>query len=148
MKFREMARGRIFVIRLDDGDNVKQAVEGFARDHGVKNAVCTMDGNVAAGSTFVVGLADSGAAYEPLVYRVENNAEFFGFGTVVLDAVGEPVMHLHGSVGRNGRAVTGCFRENVRVWVSMEIILEEIIGDGLTREYDPVLGIRGLEIKD
>ena len=55
---------------------------------------------------------------------------------------------MHGSVGRNGQAVTGCFRESVKVWLSMEVILEEIIGDKVSRDYDPVYGVRSLEIQE
>ncbi len=150
MKYHEVERGRVFILKLEDGDLVKQSIEGFAKEHGIVNGFYTAEGNVAAGSSFVVGLCDAKEGhYDPLVYRLENNSEFFGVGTVASDCIsGQPIIHMHGSVGRNGQAVTGCFRESVRVWMTMEVILEELLGDNICRRYDPVHGIRELDISD
>lgn len=150
MKFHEMRRGRVFVLKLENGDLVKQSIEEFAKEHGIANGFYTVEGIVAAGSSFVVGLcgADEGH-YDPIVYKLENNSEFFGVGTIAVDCVsGHPTIHMHGSVGRNGQAVTGCFRESVKVWMSMEVVLEELLGDNICRRYDPVYGIRGLDIQE
>ncbi|CDF31255.1 predicted DNA-binding protein with PD1-like DNA-binding motif [Methanoculleus sp. CAG:1088] len=150
MKFREMTRGRIFVLKLENGDSIKQSIESFAKEHDIMNGYYTLEGNVAAGSSFVVGLCDTNNGHhEPIIYKLDNNCEFFGLGTVIRDSIGgEPIIHMHGSVGRNGQAVTGCFRESVKVWLSMEVILEEIIGDKVSRDYDPVYGVRSLEIQE
>lgn len=149
MKFREMTRGRIFVLKLEDGDMVKQTMERFAAEHGIRSACFTIDGTVAAGSEFVVGLRREGKRYEPIVYSSDEDSEFFGVGTIFSGKVdGKPVIHLHGSIGRNGRAVTGCFRESVKVSMAMEVVLQEVLGDGLSRDYDPVCGVRSIDIDE
>ena len=37
MKFREMTRGRIFVLKLENGDSIKQSIESFAKEHDIMN---------------------------------------------------------------------------------------------------------------
>jgi predicted DNA-binding protein with PD1-like motif len=50
IKYREMKLGRTFVLRLEDGELVKQTVEAFAKEHGIECAYFQMEGAVKAGS--------------------------------------------------------------------------------------------------
>ena len=45
-------------------------------------------------------------------------------------------MHLHGSVGRDGTSVTGCFRETAMAWLTLEVVIEELLGDAPVRKFD------------
>ena len=38
MKYSEARHGRIFIIRLEDGETVHEQLEKFARDHAVERA--------------------------------------------------------------------------------------------------------------
>ncbi len=67
-------------------------------------------------------------------------------GTVFPDEKGNPVMHLHGSLGRNGSSFTGCFREQMVAWLTLEVILEELTGAGPVRKHDSVTGVSPLFI--
>jgi len=37
MKYSEAERGRVFVIRLEDGDVIHESIEGFAKEHGIND---------------------------------------------------------------------------------------------------------------
>ena len=134
MKSVEMARGRVFVATLETGEAIRPAIEQFCRDNGVKNAKVTIIGGMATGSSFVCGpvLVDGKetAPIRPTSVQTEGPTEFHGSGTVFPDAEGNPKLHLHGSLGREGSSSTGCFREGAVAWLTMEVVIEELVGKG------------------
>lgn len=135
-----MGRGRTFVLTLETGESIKLCIEEFCRENKIVNAKVTIVGGVQTGSTFVVGpkLVDGKETtpISPLTFTTSAPTEFAGVGTVFPDESGKPVMHLHGSLGRDGGSVTGCFRENAIAWLTMEVIIEELIGNGPVRIMD------------
>lgn len=140
MKFVEMTRGRVFVLTIDTGESIRRVIETFCGDHGVKNAKVTILGGVQSGSSYVSGpLLENGretTPIRPIVVSTDAPTEFHGVGTVFPDESGAPVMHLHGSLGREGSSSTGCFRENAIAWLTMEAIIEELVGEGAVRRMD------------
>ncbi len=135
-----MEKGRVFVLTLDTGESVKASVESFCSDKGISSAKITILGGIQAGSSFVCGphLVDGKETtpIQPMTYTTDAPTEFAGVGTVFLNEAGKPVMHLHGSLGRNGTSVTGCFREQARAWLTLEIVIEELVGNGPVRKMD------------
>ncbi len=69
MKHTQGAIGRIFVLRLEDGELLNDTLEVFARDHGVQRGLAFYVGGSAEGSRLVVG-PDAGRddAIIPLVH--------------------------------------------------------------------------------
>jgi len=55
MKYSETHLGRIFVLRLEDGEIVHEVIEQFARDHAVRAAALIILGGADDGSKLVVG---------------------------------------------------------------------------------------------
>ena len=151
LKSKELGRGRIFVLSLSSGESVKDSVESFCKSNGISCARLSILGGIQAGSTFVVGphLVDGKetAPISPMTYTTDAPTEFAGVGTVFPDQKGEPVMHLHGSLGRNGLSVTGCFRKDAKAWLTLEVVLEELLGDGIVRKYDDVLKVSPIDIQ-
>ncbi len=148
MKSAELRDGRVFVLRLEDGEVLHQAVESFCRENGVRNATVTAVGGVDAGSRYVSGptLPIEGRI-EPIIRTVEGPSELTGTGTVFPDEDGNPILHMHGSVGREGESHTGCFRAGMVVWLVMEVVIREIVGEGPVRkESDPRIDAKLLEL--
>lgn len=141
MKSVEMTRGRIFVLTIDTGERIRRVIETFCSSNGIVNARVEILGGVQAGSSFVSGpqLEDGRETtpIRPTVVSTSAPTEFHGFGTVFPDESGNPVLHLHGSLGRDGDSSTGCFRENAIAWLTMEAVVEELIGSGAVRRMDP-----------
>ena len=140
MKSVEMTRGRTFVLALETGESVKGCVESFCRDHSVKCAKVTILGGMQKGSSFVCGPrlenGEEAIPISPLSHTIDAPMEFAGVGTVFPDESGMPVMHLHGSVGRDGGSVTGCFRQSATAWLTLEVVIEEMLGDAPVRRFD------------
>lgn len=148
MRSAELVGGRTFVLRLEDGDVLHEAIESFCRDSSVLRAEVTFLGAVDRGSRMVSGpKVPIGDKVDPEVIVLEEPCELVGCGTVFPDEDGSPVAHIHGSVGRKGFSATGDLRAGVTVWLVAEVVVRELVGDGPVRlESDPRLDGKLLEV--
>ena len=55
MKYSEAKQGRIFIVRLEDGDIVHEEIEQFAREQSIKAAALIIIGGADKDSKLVVG---------------------------------------------------------------------------------------------
>jgi len=148
MKIAEGRPGRVFVIRLEDGDMVPGCIEQFARRNGVSVGYVLLVGGVGAGEV-VVGPRESHALPpEPMSLPVDGAHEVAAVGVIAPDEEGRPVLHIHGALGRSGQTLTGCLRRGVRTWLVGEVILCEILGAKVVRTKDPRTGFSLLELGD
>lgn len=146
MKYSEAKQGRCFVIRLEDGDILHEAMENFARTHHIKAAGLIIVGGADKGSRLVVGPEEG--REEPVVpmeQELANVHEVAGVGTIFPDESGNPKLHMHIACGRKRSTVTGCVRRGVKVWHVMEAILFELIGTTAMRKFDAGTGFELLE---
>ncbi|MBD3306153.1 DUF296 domain-containing protein [candidate division KSB3 bacterium] len=146
MKYSEATQGRIFVIRLEDGDIVHETLEGFARKQGIRAAAVILIGGADAGSTLVVGPKEGRATpITPLTQTLADVHEIAGTGTIFPDEEGNPVLHCHIACGREAATITGCVRTGVKVWQVMEGILIELVDSTAVRAHDAATGFQLLQ---
>jgi len=145
MKASEGQVGRVFVIRLEDGDVVPECIERFAEEKGVKMGHAILVGGLGGGEV-VVGPRRSGARPpEPMFLPLDGAHEVAAVGVLAPDEDGRPVLHIHGALGRSGQTITGCLRRGVTTWLVGEVILCEILGASAVRVKDPATGFALLE---
>jgi predicted DNA-binding protein with PD1-like motif len=141
MRYSEATLGRIFIIRLEDGDTLPVTVEDFARAHGVERATCLLVGGAKGGSRLVVGPEEGDVMPpRPVTISLEDVHEIAAVGTLFPDEEGNPSLHMHASCGRGREAVTGCVRPGVDIWKIGELVLLELTGTSAVREKDPETG--------
>ncbi|MCG8614694.1 MAG: DNA-binding protein [Desulfobacterales bacterium] len=141
MKYSEATPGRVFVIRLEDGDVVHETLEQFAKDHAVKAASLIILGGADKGSVLVTGPAQGRVTpIVPTTAELDNVHEISGTGTIFPNADGEPVLHMHMACGRGTSTVTGCIRSGVKVWQVMEVVMYELTETTGTRLPDAATG--------
>jgi predicted DNA-binding protein with PD1-like motif len=146
MKYSEAKPGRIFVIRLEDGDIVHEAIESFAKEHAIKAATLLILGGADKGSRLVVGPEDGRAVpIVPMGLTLENVHEVAGIGTLFPDDEGNSVLHMHMACGRDDDTVTGCVRTGVKVWHIMEAVLFELVDNTGVRRFDKITGFKLLQ---
>ena len=148
MKYSQAEYGRIFVIRLEQGDIIHREVENLARKEGVQRGVLVLLGGADGGSRIVVGPEDGEDIRRgmPIMSRVFSGVhETQGCATLMPDEEGHPILHLHLSCGRGDGSLTGCGRSGVVVWRYMEAVLLEIQGCQSRRVEDPETGFLMLE---
>jgi predicted DNA-binding protein with PD1-like motif len=137
--------GRVFVLRLEDGDEVPRSIEEFAARERVGLAQVVLLGGVGSGSV-IVGPEDAqDRPIEPLRLPLDGVHEVVGLGLIAPDERGLPALHVHAALGRSGHTVTGCLREGVRAWQVCEAVVMEVEGALAARLRDPSLGFSVLE---
>jgi predicted DNA-binding protein with PD1-like motif len=141
MKYSQASPGRIFVIRLEDGDIVHEEIERFAKKEEIRAASLIVLGGADAGSALVTG-PEQGRSNQivPRVRLLDNVHEVTGTGTLFPDEKGDPILHMHMACGRGSSTLTGCIRNGVRVWHVMEIVLYELKDSTGTRRKDNATG--------
>lgn len=127
MKYSEAKYGRIFVIRLEDGEILHETIEKFALEKRISRAALIAVGGADKNSRLVVG-PEKGRSPKivPMEHVLKNVHEVSGVGTIFPDYDGNPVLHMHISCGRKTKSVTGCVRRGVRIWHVLEVILFEL----------------------
>src|SRR5680860_793625 len=111
MQYTEGTLGRVFILRLEEGEVLNDTVEAFARKKGVACASVTYLGGSADGSMVVVGPdAASPDIVVPLVHRLPGHREVLALGTLISNEAGDPELHMHAAAGREGDATVGCTR--------------------------------------
>ena len=148
MKASEGRVGRVFVIRLEDGDVVPECIERFAEEKGISVGHVILVGGIGGGEV-VVGPRDSEEIPpQPMLLPVDGAHEVVGVGVIAPDEDGKPVLHIHAALGRSGQTLTGCLRPGVTTWLVGEVILYEIVGADVARVRDKESGFELLEVED
>jgi predicted DNA-binding protein with PD1-like motif len=147
MEFTEAKMGRVFVLRLHDGDRLPDVLESFAAEKTVDAAVCFFLGGAKENSRVVVGPKDCHTVPpEPMVTLLEGVHEVCGVGTIFKDETGKPKLHMHASFGRSESTITGCVRMGVDVWKIGEVVMLELTGGKACRAKNKETGFEFLEI--
>lgn len=170
MRSAEMKEGRVFVLRLEEGEILHEAIESFCVREGIRYATVIAVGAVAPGSRYVCGSRRRKAHWwrmkdpterrsdckppvavkgkiVPVVHTVQYPSNLAGTGTVFPDDSGAPMLHMHGSFGNGGIPRVGCFRAGMVVWLTMEVVIREMVGEGpVRRASDPRIDAKLLEI--
>ncbi len=143
MQYGEGKLGRIFALRLEDGDRLPDTIEAFAREQGIKRAFAVYLGGAGDGSRMVVGPEERpGGEIIPMLFTLRGSQEVLALGTIFPNEAGEPVLHMHAASGREGGAAVGCTRAGIDVWLVGEVIIMEILGMGGERRKEAPSGFQ------
>ena len=136
----------MFVLRLEDGDMVPACIEEFAAKKAIKVGHVILIGGIGGGQV-VVGPRDSKEMPpDPVLLTVDGAHEVEGVGIIAPDKDGKPVLHIHASLGRGGRTLTGCLRPGVKTWLVGEALIYEILGANVKRLPDKASGFSLMEM--
>ena len=145
MKASEGRVGRVFVIRLENGDVIPGCIERFAAEKGVSVGHVILLGGIGSGEV-VVGPRDSAAMPpDPMFLPVDGAHEVAAVGVLAPGDDGKPALHIHGALGRSGATLTGCLRRGVTARFVVEAVLSEILGTNAARLKDKATGFSLLE---
>ena len=145
MQYSEGSVGRVFVLRLEDGDRLPDVIENFAREKNIRGAACWYVGGMHDG-TIVVGPESTEAMPpKPMLHLLDGVHEAAAVGTIFPDEEGAPRLHMHAALGREGQTRTGCIRPGVTTWIIGEVVIVEIVGTDMVRTTDPATGFSLLQ---
>lgn len=145
MKSCEGQIGRVFIIRLEDGDLLPDCIERFAENHGVSIGHVILVGGIREGKVIVGPQHTYEMPPQPMLFPIEEVHEMAGVGVLAPGEDGRPSLHIHAALGRAGKTTTGCLRPGVTTWVVGEVILYEITDAKVARIKDQETGFALLE---
>jgi predicted DNA-binding protein with PD1-like motif len=139
MRYAPARMGRIFVARVDHGEDLISELRNILTTEGVSHAVMLFLGALGGGS-MVTG------PEEPVIPPIPHMVKFGGGWEVVGMATaypGEdgPAIHLHGSIGRGDRALTGCLRDRAEIYLVAEAVIFELEDLPVRRNRDSSTGL-------
>ncbi len=147
MQYCEGRMGRIFILRLEEGERLNDTIERFARDKKISHGLAFFLGGSADGSQVVVGPQPDRETIIPIIYALNGAQEVLAVGTIIPNEAGVPLLHMHAAAGRVGQATVGCTRAGVDVWLVGEVVLLEILGtEAAQRKKDAATGFQLLQI--
>ena len=145
MQYTEGQLGRVFVVRIDDGEDMLISLHQFIKDKCIQAGSIVFLGALMNGR-MVTGPEEPVIPPVPHFVMFEGGWEVFGVGTIY-PGEGGPHIHYHASVGRSGHALTGCLREKAITYLIIEAVILEFTGLSARRDYDkrlqvhlPILG--------
>ena len=138
--------GRVFVLRLEDGDVVPDCIEKFAADKSIQCGHVVLIGGIGGGNIVSGPKKTDEMPPDPIYLSVDGAHEVVGSGIIAPDKDGKSVLHIHASLGRDGRTLTGCLRPGVTTWLVGEAIIYEITGTTTRRLPDDSSGFDLMEV--
>ncbi len=144
MKYRQGAYGRVFMLKFEDRDDLLEEIRRLARTENIKVATITLLGGLRSAG-MVTGPKAPVVPPEPIWHGFSDGREVIGFGSLLWSG-DEPVIHLHGAVGRGDEARVGCIRKDSAVYLIVEAVVSEIVGVDARKVRDPASGLTLLEL--
>lgn len=139
MEYAAARMGRIFVARVDHGEDLLGELEGLLKKEGISHGFLLLLGALQEGSV-VTGPEEAVIPPVPHFVSFAGGWEILGAGTVYPGDQG-PAIHLHASVGRGDRALTGCLRGTSGTYLVMEVLVFELAGLPVRRARDAETGL-------
>jgi uncharacterized protein len=134
MQYSEGQVGRIFVIRMDDGDDLLESIQRFVKEKSVSSGMILFLGALKDGRAV---MGPEQAVIPPVQHfeSYESAWEAFGMATIYPSSSG-PKIHMHTALGRGREGMVGCIRDRAKIYLVIEAVLLEISGLNARRELD------------
>jgi predicted DNA-binding protein with PD1-like motif len=146
MKATEGKIGRVFILRLEDGDMLPMCIEKFAWDNNISVGQVIMVGGIGGGQVVVGPRNSDEMPPEAMLLPLDGAHEVVSAGSIFPDENGNPAVHMHAALGRAGKTTTGCLRPGVNTWLVGEVFIYEILGTTAVRAMDKKSGFELLDV--
>ena len=147
MKACEGKIGRIFVLRLEDGDLIPDCIEKFAGKNQISIGHVILIGGIGSGEIVTGPHRADEMPPEPILWPVNGVHEVAGIGILAPGEDNKPRLHIHAALGRSGDTISGCLRPGVTTWLVGEVIIYEILSADVRRIIDEKSGFELLEVE-
>ena len=144
MQYQQGSFGRVFVLKFEDKDDLLSEIKRVATLEKIKiGTIMLLGGMRSAG--LVSGPKETVIPPEPMWINFNDGREVLAFGTLFWKG-DEPVIHLHGAIGREKKTITGCIRKESSVYLVIEAVIAEIIGIDARKTLNEKTGLVMLEL--
>jgi hypothetical protein len=144
MKYTKGSIGRIFVAKFEDDDVLIDELARLVKAENIKAATMVFIGALKKGD-LVTGPKKLVIPPSPNKVIFKDGWEVMGIGSIFTNAQG-PQIHIHSSMGKKKKVLTGCVRGKSKVFLVIEAVIFELKGVRATKSIDPKTGLNLLKI--
>ncbi|MDD5465513.1 MAG: DUF296 domain-containing protein [Candidatus Omnitrophica bacterium] len=144
MKYTKGAIGRVFLLKFEDDDVLIDNLSRLAKKERIKAATLIFVGALKQGD-LVTGPKKPVIPPQPNKLAFKDGWEVMGIGTIFTNSQG-PQIHIHASMGKKNKVLTGCVRGKSRVFLVVEAVIIELKGVRAGKDIDPKTGLNLLKI--
>ena len=144
MKYTQGTMGRVFLLKFEDNDILIDRLSDFAKQERIKAATMIFIGALKKGD-LVTGPKKPVIPPEPNKIAFKDGWEVMGIGTIFTNSKG-PQIHIHASLGKKNKVLTGCVRGNSKVFLVIEAVVLELKGVKASKDIDSKTGLNLLKI--
>jgi predicted DNA-binding protein with PD1-like motif len=144
MQYTKGNLGRIFLLKFENNDVLLEELSRFAKKEKLKAATLIFIGALRSGD-LVTGPKKPVIPPDPNKLCFQDGWEVMGIGTIFTNKSG-PQIHIHSSMGKKLKTLTGCVRGKSKVFLVIEAVVFELKGVNATKSIDPRTGLNLLKI--
>ena len=144
MKYTKGTIGRVFLLKFENDDVLIESLSGFVKQERIKAATMIFIGALRKGD-LVTGPKKPVIPPEPNKVVFKDGWEVMGIGTIFTNSKG-PQIHIHASMGKKNKVLTGCVRGKSKVFLVIEAVVLELKGIKASKDIDPKTGLNLLRI--
>ena len=144
MQYTQGTIGRVFLVKFQDGDILIDHLSALAKKERIKSASVIFIGALRQGD-LVTGPKKPVIPPQPNKLVFKDGWEVMGIGTIFTNSK-NPQIHIHASMGKKNKVLTGCVRGKSKVFLVIEAIILELKGVKASKDIDPKTGLNLLKI--
>lgn len=144
MKYTQGTVGRVFLLKFENNDILIDSLSSFVKKEHLKAATMIFIGALRKGD-LVTGPKQAVIPPQPNKLTFKDGWEVMGIGTIFTNSKG-PQIHIHSSLGKKNKVLTGCVRGKSKVFLVIEAVVFELKGIKASKDIDPKTGLNLLRI--
>ena len=144
MKYTKGKIKRVILAKFEDDDVVMDELVRLAKKERIKCACFVFLGALKKGY-LVTGPKKPVIPPDPNWRTFKDGWEAMGIGTIFTNSKG-PQVHIHASMGKKNKMLTGCVRKDSKVFLVIEAVIFELSGVKASKDIDPRTGLNLLQI--
>lgn len=144
MEYTQGTIGRVLLVKFQDDDVLIDNLSLLVKKERIKAATMIFIGALKKGD-LVTGPKQPVIPPVPNKVAFKDGWEVMGIGTIFTNSKG-PQIHIHASMGKKNKVLTGCVRGKSKVFLVVEAIIIELKGVRAGKDIDPKTGLNLLKI--
>ncbi|MFA6358527.1 MAG: PPC domain-containing DNA-binding protein [Candidatus Omnitrophota bacterium] len=145
MKYTKGSIGRVFLIKFEDDEILISSLASLAKKEKISSAAVIFIGALKKGD-LVTGPKKPVIPPTPNEMVFKDGWEVMGIGTIFTNSKKIPQVHIHASMGKKNKVLTGCVRGNSKVFLVIEAVVLELKGMKASKDIDLKTGLNLLKI--
>jgi predicted DNA-binding protein with PD1-like motif len=124
MDYRKGSIGRVFIVRVDHGEDLLDELTGLALKEDIKSAFFMVLGAMGE-AKLVTGPREKSVPPDIVWSEFNDVREVIGAGNIFMEN-GSPKIHLHAAAGSKEGLTMGCIRKMAEAFMVLEIFIMEV----------------------